>query len=71
MLLEHGADLLNTYAVTVDPGSTSAGAARQFAGWLSDGNGRGMIEGFRIGAEPAFVLWPAGTARNSPGDVPR
>ena len=71
VLLEHGADLLNTYAVTVDPGSTSAGAARQFAGWLSDGNGRGMIEGFRIGAEPAFVLWPAGTSRNSPGDVPR
>ena len=70
VLLEQGADLLNTYAVIVDPASPRAGAARQLAGWLSDGDGRGIIEGFRIRSEPAFVLWPAGRARTSPADVP-
>ena len=71
VLLERSADLLNTYAVIVDPASRNADAARQLAAWLSDGDGRAMIEDFRVGSEPAFVVWPPGRARNSPDDVPR
>jgi tungstate transport system substrate-binding protein len=67
--------LINTYAViTARAGPDDAAGAdgRRFADWVADGEGRRVIDGFRIrGGAPAFHVWPAGRPRSRPGDMPR
>ena len=66
--------LLNTYAVIVPAGRHRAAArARQFVAWLTDGNGREVIERFRVGPNkvPAFFPWPAGAPRDRPDALPK
>jgi tungstate transport system substrate-binding protein len=72
LLFEGGAPLLNTYAVFVRPGltGTDRDAASALAGWLSDGAGRPLVAGFAINGRPVFQLWPSGTPRESPADLP-
>jgi len=72
-LREGDARLLNTYAVLVDPGGPNVPTrplARQFAEWLTDGQGRALIERFRIRGRPAFIVWPADRPRETPDAVP-
>lgn len=71
VLFESGSELLNTYAVTFDARSRRTEDARRFADWLTDGEGRHIIEAYRIAGEPAFLLWPAGRPRESPDAMPR
>jgi tungstate transport system substrate-binding protein len=74
LLFEDDPLLLNTYAVIVSAGRHRAAArARQFAAWLSDGNGRDVIERFRVGPTKvqAFFPWPAGAPRDRPEALPK
>jgi tungstate transport system substrate-binding protein len=71
VLFEGGSVLLNTYAVILDPAAEHAAEARGFADWLTDGAGREVIAGYRVGAgTPAFTPWPAGRAGGAPSDRP-
>jgi tungstate transport system substrate-binding protein len=71
-LYEGGPALLNTYAVFVRPGLT--GSARADASalteWLADGAGRQLIAGFVANRQTVFQVWPLGTPRGSPADLP-
>jgi len=71
-LYEGGPALLNTYAVLVRPGLT--GSARADASalteWLADGAGRQLIAGFVANRQAVFQVWPLGTPRGSPADLP-
>ena len=72
VVFEGGPHLLNTYAVVVDTNGPHSADALAFAHWLSDGNGRGVIAEYRVaGKVPAFQVWPAGRARQAPGDLPQ
>lgn len=74
LLFEDDPLLLNTYAVIVPAGRHRAAArARQFVAWLADGNGREVIERFRVGPNnvPAFLPWPAGVSRDRPDALPK
>lgn len=68
---EGGPELLNTYAVIVDPSGPRAGDARAFGDWLAAGGGRDLIAAYRISGQPVFTVWPSERPRKSPGDVPR
>lgn len=70
IVFEGGEQLLNTYAVLFDPAASAAQDARQFANWLTEGRGRLVTGGYRIGGTQAFTPWPAGRARGSPADLP-
>ena len=72
-LREGDAQLLNTYAVVVDPSGPNQAArapAGRFADWLADGPGRALIAGFQIKGRPAFVVWPDGRPRDTPEALP-
>ena len=74
LLFEDDPLLLNTYAVIVPAGRHRAAArARRFAAWLADGNGRAVIERFRVGPNKvqAFFPWPAGAPRDRPEALPK
>ena len=66
IVFEGGPALLNTYAVTVDPGGRHAAGALDFFEWITGGRGREVIDGYRIRGVPAFAVWPA----NVPGVRP-
>jgi tungstate transport system substrate-binding protein len=68
-----GPDLLNTYAVMVvrRPGSAAEAMAAQLAGWLTDGDGRRLIAGFKVKGVNVYTVWPAGVPRDTPSAVPR
>jgi hypothetical protein len=55
---------LNTYAVIV-PNEASPDALT-FADWLVRGDGRRLIEEYRVAGAHAFTVWPP----DCPGDVP-
>jgi tungstate transport system substrate-binding protein len=66
--------LLNTYAVLVatDPGRRAADDAMRFGRWLAEGNGRALIEGYRLRTGiPGFHVWPADRPRTGPADLPK
>jgi tungstate transport system substrate-binding protein len=71
-LFQGGPDLLNTYAVFVRPGlaGTERAAASTLTEWLADGDGRQLIAGFVANGQTVFQVWPLGTPRGSPGDLP-
>lgn len=71
IVFEGGPLLLNTYAVTVDPSGPRAQDAQAFFDWVSDGQGRRVIEQYRIRDVLAFFPWPEGAARDDPYALPR
>jgi tungstate transport system substrate-binding protein len=71
IVFQGGASLLNTYAVILDPSGPLAAKAGVFADWLSDGDGRGVIERYRVGANVrAFNPWPRERPSQRPEDLP-
>lgn len=71
-LFEGGAPLLNTYAVIVvrQKDKRRESIAERMAIWLSDGNGRRVIENFKVKGRAPFNAWPLHTARDAPDDLP-
>ena len=71
-LYEGGTALLNTYAVFVRPGlsRTDEAAASALTRWLADGAGRPLIAGYAVNGQTLFQVWPLGTPRESPADLP-
>jgi tungstate transport system substrate-binding protein len=71
-LYQGGSALLNTYAVFVRPGLAGAdrAAASALTEWLADGEGRQGIAGFVANGQTVFQVWPLGTPRGSPADLP-
>jgi tungstate transport system substrate-binding protein len=71
-LFQGGSALLNTYAVFVRPGltGTERAAALALTDWLADGDGRHLIAGFVANGQTVFRVWPPGTPRESPADLP-
>ena len=70
VVFEGGPDLLNTYAVIVDPSSPNASKGHVFVDWLAAGEGRVLINGFRIAQEQVFHPWPAERPGSTPRDTP-
>jgi tungstate transport system substrate-binding protein len=71
-LFEGAAEFMNTYAVITNPEASRAALAASFAGWLTSGDGRTVIEGFQIrSGVPAFRPWPLSRPRSAPWDTPR
>ena len=64
IVLERDPTLLNTYAVIV-PNEASPDALK-FADWLVRGDGRRLIEVYRVAGAHAFTVWPP----DCPADVP-
>ena len=61
--------MLNTYSLAVRKGGPRA--ARRFAEWLSEGQGRPLVERFRVGGRRVFSLWPVTAPSKTPAAVPR
>jgi len=73
LLREGDAELLNTYAVLVDPAGPNRAArepAGRFADWLAEGAGRALIATFQIRGRPAFFVWPEDRPRDTPEALP-
>jgi tungstate transport system substrate-binding protein len=72
ILYEGGSALLNTYALFLRPGLTGRGLAdaSALADWLTDGAGRQHIAAFVANGQRVFEVWPLGTPRGSPVDLP-
>lgn len=71
-LMEGASEFMNTYAVITDPEAPGARLAAAFAEWLSEGDGRSVIDGFLIKAGVrAFQAWPLSRPRSAPSDNPR
>lgn len=61
-------ELLNTYAVMV---TTRGGrSAQDFAEWLAEGQGRVIVENFRIGSRRPFSVWPVTAPARTPDAIP-
>jgi tungstate transport system substrate-binding protein len=75
VLLDGDPILINSYAVIAAPAGADDAAAIdgvRFADWVADGEGRQVIDTFRIrGGARAFHVWPAGRPRARPDDLPR
>jgi tungstate transport system substrate-binding protein len=71
-LFEGGSALLNTYAVFLRPGlsGTERAAASALTQWLAEGEGRQLVAGFVANGRTVFQVWPLGTPRESPADLP-
>jgi tungstate transport system substrate-binding protein len=68
-LFEGDALLLNTYAVVT---SDKSDGAPQLADWLTNGDGRRLIDAYRPnGRTPAFQVWPQGQPASDPALLPR
>ena len=71
-LMEGAPEFMNTYAAITDPDAPGARLAAAFADWLSDGDGRSVIEGFQIkSGVRAFHAWPLSRPGSAPSDTPR
>ena len=72
LLFEGDSILINTYAASYRAGLSGAQLdnARKVVAWLAEGRGRDTITGFTIKGQPAFRVWPIGTPRSQPGDMP-
>ncbi|NOT26172.1 MAG: solute-binding protein [Acidobacteria bacterium] len=69
---EGGPELLNTYSVFLSVRASGAprDAGMRLADWLTDGNGRMLIDGFVSNNQPVFRIWPAGSPATQPSDLP-
>lgn len=72
VVFEGGPELLNTYAVFIRSslGGDDLERASALVDWMTDREGRSIIEQFRVGGQPAFAVWPAGLPRESPETLP-
>ncbi|MEP7308871.1 MAG: substrate-binding domain-containing protein [Acidobacteriota bacterium] len=72
LLYEGGPDLLNTYAFFLRAGltRTEREAATALGEWLADGDGRRLIAGYLAHGQAVFTIWPPGTPRSRPTDLP-
>jgi tungstate transport system substrate-binding protein len=59
--------LLNSYAVVHPKANTAASA---LAEWLLNGEGRALIEAYRVAGKPAFTVWPIDCPARSPAALP-
>jgi tungstate transport system substrate-binding protein len=71
IVFEGGAGLLNTYSVLVDPDGRRAADARRFADWLADGEGRRVVENYRVDGRQVFFAWPNDRPADTPSALPR
>ena len=73
VLFDRDPELLNTYAVIVPAQTREAHGALRLAEWLSDGNGRRIVEAFTVGPGQvrAFSVWPMDAPRDRPDAVPQ
>jgi tungstate transport system substrate-binding protein len=71
IVFQGGPDLLNTYAVIIDPSGPHARDGQAFFDWLTDDRGRRAIKDYRIGNVPAFQPWPNGAPADNPRATPR
>lgn len=72
ILFEHDSQLLNTYAIILDPASPRAVQVRAFADWIASGRGRDVIGAYRVlGTRVGFEPWPEGRPAGRPEDLPR
>jgi tungstate transport system substrate-binding protein len=71
-LYQGGSALLNTYAIFARPGlaGTERAAASALTDWLANGEGRQLVAGFVANGQTVFQVWPLGTPRGSPADLP-
>ncbi len=71
-LYEGGPDLLNTYAIFVRTAATGAEreAATALTDWFANAEGRQLVADFVANGHAVFRVWPAGTPRSQPTDVP-
>jgi tungstate transport system substrate-binding protein len=71
-LFQGGPQLVNTYAVFLRSGTSGAEltSATALADWLADGDGRSRIAAFVANGQKVFQIWPAGSPREAPTDVP-
>jgi tungstate transport system substrate-binding protein len=67
VLFSSDARLVNSYSVLYPRGNQ---AAAMFAEWLAVGNGRALIDAFRIGGIRAFTPWPSGCPADQPTSAP-
>ena len=71
-LMEGASEFMNTYAVITDPQAPDGRLAAAFADWLSEGEGRSVIESFQIkSGVRAFQAWPLLRPRSAQSDTPR
>lgn len=71
-LCEGGIELLNTYAIFVRAGlqGDERANAEALTLWFADGDGRQRVADFVAHGQHVFDIWPAGTSRSSPMDLP-
>jgi tungstate transport system substrate-binding protein len=71
-MFEGGPALLNTYSVFLRAGLTGAEreAGTMLADWFADGEGRQLVAGFLVNGRAVFRIWPTGTPRDQPTDLP-
>jgi tungstate transport system substrate-binding protein len=72
IVYEGGSALLNTYAVIVpqEHGRPRRPEAAVFGRWLTERRARDIIGNYRVRGAPAFTVWPASRAADSPTDLP-
>lgn len=67
VLFSDDARLVNSYSVVYRRGNQSAST---FAEWLAVGNGRELIDAYRISGTKAFTSWPNGCPADQPTSAP-
>jgi tungstate transport system substrate-binding protein len=68
---EGDAELLNTYSVIADSRGPHADGAQLFVNWLTTGQGRQVVEGYRVEGRQVFFVWPAGRPADHPEALPQ
>jgi len=65
-------DLLNTYSIFIraDLQGAERANAEALTRWFADGDGRREIAAFAAHGQHVFTVWPAGTSRDRPADLP-
>ena len=71
-LYEGGSELLNTYAIFVraESAGPERAAATALTDWFADAEGRDLVAAFVANGRTVFNVWPAGTPRSRPADLP-
>ncbi len=62
--------LLNTYSVIVDGAGSRTSDAQRFSDWLATGNGRRLVEEYRVDGRQVFFAWPSGQPAGVPEALP-
>ena len=72
IVYEHDSRFINTYAVMTRAGLSGdpLRLANQFFDWVTSGDGRPLISGFRVKGQPAFTIWPSAAPADRPSALP-